>query len=133
MRARAIIASLFAVMIVMLASYITSAALTPAGAQIKNSAIAYYTDANRNPKAEATSNEVVTLVSTLRGVDITPNPDPVTGVSYAVGTTDDKDVDQADFGLSNANAITVNMPLFAAGDSVSITFQVLVDKSNPQA
>ncbi len=101
-------------MIVMLASFAASAALTPAGTQIRNSATANYTDVNRNPRAEVTSNEVVTIVSTLRGVDITPNPDPVTGVSYAVGTTENKETDYA-FTITNTGNAVDTISLSVSG------------------
>ena len=117
-RARFIKASLLAVMIVMLASYVASAAPTPAGTQIRSSATANYTDANRNPKAEVTSNEVVTIVSILRGVDVTPNPDSVTGDSYSVGTTDEKETEHA-FTITNTGNAADSIALSVSGQNLA--------------
>ena len=70
-----------ALIIVYISAAATVASGTLAGTIIKNSATVSYKDANNNPMSSITSNEVITEVDSVYGVDISPDEYPVAGFS----------------------------------------------------
>lgn len=72
---------LLALIIVGIAAAAANASGTLAGTMIRNSATVSYKDANSNPMTSVTSNEVITEVDSVFGVDISPNGYPVAGFS----------------------------------------------------
>ena len=67
---------LLALIIVGIAAAAATASGTLAGTMIRNSATVSYKDANNNPMTSVTSNEVITEVDSVFGVDITPDGVP---------------------------------------------------------
>ena len=99
------------------------AAGTPAGTQIRNKATVQYNDANGNPRPPIDSNEVITVVSQVYGVDVSP---PQGGETIVAGNTADYGVIITNTGNGPDN-INVQVVGPTVGPAATWSFSVYPD------
>ncbi len=99
------------------------AAGTPAGTQIKNKATVQYNDANGNPRPSVDSNEVVTVVAQVSGVDISP---PQGGETIGIGNTADYGVIITNTG-NGPDSINIQVTGPTAGPTATWAFNIYAD------